>query len=105
MIGNGAHYYAACANLDVIAYSDVAQNFCSSADHDFVADGGMTFAGFFAGSSEGHVLIHEDVVSDFAGFADDDAHAVIDEEAAADGGSGVNFNAGHGAGELADDAR
>jgi hypothetical protein len=105
MIWNGAHHNAAGAYLDVIADADVAENFCACADDYFVADGGMALACSFSSSAESHVLIHENVVADLAGLADDDAHAVIDEEAAADCCAGVNFYSGHGAGELRDDPR
>ena len=41
-----------------------------------------------------------DVVTHLGGFADDHSHAVIDEEAAADGGSGMNFDSRKPAREL-----
>src|SRR5580693_4054683 len=104
MIGNGAYDYAAGSDFYVIADADVAQDFCAGAYDDVVADGGMALARFLAGAAEGDVLIHEDVVADFTGFADDDAHAVVDEEAAAYGGSGVNFDACQGTRKLRDHA-
>src|SRR5580693_9408091 len=63
----------------------------------------MTLSRFLAGSAERHVLIHEHVVADLTGFADDDAHAVIDKKAAPDFRTGMNFNTGHGTGELRGD--
>ena len=104
MIGNGADDDTSGAYFDVVADFDIAQDFRAGADDNFVANGRMALAGLLAGSAEGDALIHENVVPDFGGLADNDAHAVVDEEAAADGGSGMDFNAGHGAGELRDDA-
>ncbi len=56
---------------------------------------------FLTRTAEGHVLIEQHVVADFGGFADDDAHAMVNEEALADAGSGVDLNAGEGAGDVA----
>lgn len=40
------------------------------------------------GAAQGNTLIEGDVVADLGGFADDDTHAVVDEEAPADPGPG-----------------
>ena len=42
----------------------------------------------FAGAAQRHALIQQHIVADFGGFADHHAHAVIDEEAAADAAPG-----------------
>jgi len=102
--GDGVDDYGAGADFYVVADLDVAEDFCAGADHHTVADGGVAFAGFLAGAAQGDALVEEDVVAEFGGFADDDAHAVVDEEAAADGGAGVDFDASEHAGELADRA-
>jgi hypothetical protein len=39
-------------------------------------------------------VIERDVLADLGGLADDDAHAVVDEEAAPDRGAGMNLDAG-----------
>src|SRR5260370_36152177 len=55
--------------------------------------------------AERYALIELDVSADVAGLADDDAGAVVDEEARADAGAGVNVNAGLGVGALGHHAR
>ncbi len=61
---------------------------------------GWRFPCLLAGTAKRDVLIHQNVVANLAGFANDDAHAVIDKEAAPDCGSRMNFNSGGGAREL-----
>src|SRR6185369_17832962 len=46
------------------------------------------------GAPQGNAMVERAVVADFGGFADDDAHAVVDEHSPADRGAGVDFNAG-----------
>jgi hypothetical protein len=57
------------------------------------------------GAAQGNALIEGDVVADLGGFADDDAHAVVDEEAPADPGPRVDLDAGHPAAEIGHQAR
>ena len=67
-----------------------AENGGSGVDGDVVPDGGMSLlaaeelAECGGQSAEGDALVDFDVVADFGGFADDDAGAVIDEEASAE---------------------
>ena len=44
--------------------------------------------------------VKEHVVSDLCGLSDDDAHTVVDDEAAADPGAGMDLNAGDVSGDL-----
>jgi len=104
MIGDGMHHHTACADLDEVADDDVAEDLCAGADHNVIAEGGVAFPLFFAGAAESDSLVEEDIVADFGGFADDDAHAVIDEEAAANARAGVDFDAGEEAADLGEDA-
>jgi len=50
-------------------------------------------AGFFAGTAESYVLIESAVVTNDAGFTDNDAHTVIDEEALPNLRAGMNLDA------------
>ena len=45
-------------------------------------------------------MVDRAVVTDFGSLADDDAHAVVDEQATADGRARMNLDAGHVAGKL-----
>ena len=45
-------------------------------------------------------MIQGDVVADFSGFAYDHSHAVVDEKTPADGGAGMNFDAGQKAADM-----
>src|SRR3546814_1500524 len=46
------------------------------------------------GAAEGDALVEGHVVADLRGLADHHAHAVVDEEAAPDGGARMNLDAG-----------
>ena len=75
-----------------------------AADQHVVADGGMALAVVLAGAAQGDAVVDQAVVADLGGLADDDAHAVVDDQAAADRGAGVDLNAGPEAGPLGDSA-
>ena len=51
-------------------------------------------------AAQGHPVIERDVVADLRGLADHHAHAVVDEEAAADAGAGMDLDAGQEAAEM-----
>jgi hypothetical protein len=53
----------------------------------------MTLAAFAARAAQRDALVEQNVVTDFGRLANDDAEAVVDKEALADLGAGVNFNA------------
>jgi hypothetical protein len=84
----------------VIFDSYIAEHARAGADGDMVADGGMTLAGFTAGAAQSHGLIDDDVIAHFAGLTNDHAAAVIDEEAFADLGVRMDFDAGEKAAQL-----
>ena len=100
VFGDGMDDNAAGADAGVVADVDIAEDLGTAADDNVVAEGGVALAGFFPGAAERDALIEKAVIPDLGGFADDDAHAVIDEETAADGGAGMNFDAGKPAGGL-----
>ena len=85
--------------------TDVSQNLGARADHHVVADGGMAFASFLAGSTQRHALIQQYVVADFGGFANHHAHSMVDETAPADLSAGMDFDSCSGADELRQDPR
>ena len=53
----------------------------------------MPFAAVLAGPAQSHALVYDAVVADLRRFADDDAHAVVDEHAPADFSGRVNLYA------------
>ena len=65
----------------------------------------MTLTFVPAGTAKGHTLIEGDVVADFGGLTDDDAHAVINKEAPTDLRARMNFDASHPTTEVRHHAR
>ena len=53
----------------------------------------MALALVLAGAAQGDAVVDEAVIPHLGGLADDDAHAVVDDQAAADLGTGVDLNA------------
>ena len=99
------HHHRAGADLDVVADADIAQHLGAGAHHHAVAQGGMALAFLVARAAQRHALVEQHIVADFSGFADHHAHAVVDEEAPADGGAGVDLDARQKAADLRDHAR
>src|SRR5690349_24994792 len=100
MFGNIAQHHGTRANTAVLADHNVAENFRSSSNDHAIFDGGMPFPVLFSRATESHALIEGHIVADDAGLANHDAHAVIDEEAAANLRGGMNFNSGEQARDL-----
>ena len=62
----------------------------------------MALAGVLAGAAQSDTVVDGAVVPDLTGLAEHDAHAVINEQASADGGTGMDLDAGAAASVLAD---
>ena len=88
------------ADFDVVADANVAEHFSACAHGDVVAQGGVALAGLVAGAAKRDALVEHAVVAHNGGFADDDAHGVVDKEMLADLCSGMNLDAGNVAGDL-----
>ncbi len=84
---------------------DVAEHGCADANDHAVFQRRVTLTGLLACSAEGDPLIQRDVVADDGGLADHNAHPMVDEEAQADGGSGVDLDSGQPACDLREEAR
>ena len=65
---------------------------------------GWRFSWSRLGAAEGDALVEHDVVADLGGLADDDAHAVIDEQPFADPSGWVDLDAGQRPVQVRDDA-
>ena len=64
----------------------------------------MALAGLVAGAAKRDALVEHAVVAHDGGFADDDAHGVVDKEMFADLCGGMNFDAGDVTGDLREHA-
>ena len=89
-----AEDHGARGNAGVVPHGEGAQYLGAGTHHHIVAQGGVTLALVLAGAPQGHPLVEQTVVSDLRSLADDNAHAVVDHQAVADGGAGVDFDAG-----------
>ena len=70
-----------------------AEDFRSAANEHVVSDGGVALALVLASTAQGDSMVEKHIVSHFGGLADDDAHAVVNDEPAADLGPGVDLDA------------
>ena len=82
-------------NPGMFANLDVAEDGGTGADHHTLADLGMAIAGFLAAAAEGDVMEHRDVVPDLGRFTDDEAGCMIEEDAMAEFGAGMNVGLEH----------
>ena len=78
----------------VVPHPEGAQHLGPGGDEHVVADGGVALALVLAGAPQGDAVVDQAVVPHLGGFADDDAHAVVDDQAAADFRAGMDLNAG-----------
>jgi hypothetical protein len=88
------------ADFDIVADANVAEHLGARAHGDVVAQGGVALAGLVAGAAECDALVEHAVVAHDGGFADDDAHGVVDKEVLANLRGRVNLDAGDVAGDL-----
>ena len=100
VVGYVLDYHGVAADFDVVADADVAEHLGARAHGDVVAQGGVALAGFVAGAAKRDALVEHAVVAHDGGFADDDAHGVVDKEMLADLCSGMNLDPGDVAGDL-----
>ena len=62
----------------------------------------MALAHVLAGAAQGHAVVNQAVIADLCRLADDDTHAVVNDQTLADLGAGMNLNAGTVAAALGD---
>ena len=101
---NVGEHHGVGGNLDVAADVDGAEHLGTCTNHDVVTQCGVALALVFAGAAQRHALIQQAVVADDGGFADDHAHAVVDEQTFSDLCAGVDLDACLVSGTLGDDA-
>jgi hypothetical protein len=87
--------YRACAYTTVLTYAYVSEQPGACADEYPISYHGMPFTLLLACAAEGDVLINRYVIAHYAGFADHDTHAVVDEQAVTDLRSGMDLDSGH----------
>lgn len=97
-------YHGVGADGTAFTDGDRAQDFRSRTDGDVVTQGWVALGLGEHLSTQGDTVVEHDAVANFGGFADDDAHAVVDEETTADRGTRVDLNAGQESGELRQNA-
>ena len=91
---NVAQHHRTGGDLGAVTDREVAQQLGAGPYHHAIAQSGMAFAGFLAGTAQGCALIESAVIADDGGFADDHAGAVVDEESLTDLRTGMDLNAG-----------
>jgi len=81
------------ANFGIIADRDRPKDDGPRTDRDAVSQGGMTASALHVAlPAECDAMVKRTVVADYGGFTDNDTGSVVDEQAIADRGSGVNFD-------------
>jgi hypothetical protein len=104
---SGTRHHRIGANTGFGTHGDRAQHLRAGADDGAIQDSGMALAARAAsriGAAQRHALIDGHLVTDLGGLADHH-EAVIDEEIAADTGTGVDVDGGEEAAEMIDQSR
>ena len=92
---------ALAAMRELSPYFEGAQHFGSGGHHHIVPQGGVALAVVLAGAPPGDPVVEQAVVADLGRLADDDAHAVVDNQPPADLRAGVDLNSRPAAAPLA----
>ncbi len=107
--GMGWHVFADDECLSpyfrVIADSYRAKDGCGSSDNDVVPDGRVPLPMVFSGSPKSNVVVHDDILADNGGLADDYSHPMINEKAIADFCPWMDFDARKESSDLGDEPR
>src|SRR5215470_14692959 len=74
---------------------DIAEDFGARSDHHAVANLGMAVLILLAGAAEGNAVQDRDIVIDHGRLTADKTSSMIEEDAAADAGSGVDVGLEH----------
>src|SRR5437867_150896 len=82
------------AHLRVVPHPDRTEQDRVGPDEHVVADDRMPLAVVLAGAAQAHVVEQDAVVADHRALPDDDARAVVDEEAAAEARARMDLDAG-----------
>ena len=72
---------------------DVADDGRAGTNDNSVANGRVALALASAFRAQGYPVVEQNVIADNCGFADHDAHAMVDDQTATDLGSWVNLDA------------
>ena len=88
------HHHRIGADPRIVADRDRTQDLGARPHHHARFQRGMALALVPRSAAQRDAVIERAIVADFGGLAHHHAHAVIDEHAAADGGAGVDFDAG-----------
>ena len=92
-------------DLRAVADLERPQNLGAAADRHIFAERRMAFALVLARAAQGDPLVDRAAVADLGGLADNDPHAVVDQDSLADLRAGVYLDAGQKPGKLAEKAR
>ena len=102
---NVFHHDGVSADAHVVADRDVAEHLGARPDGDVIAERGVALSALVAGASERDALVEDAIVAHDGRLADDYAHGVVDEEAAAQLGGRMDLDAGEEARCLGEHAR
>jgi len=92
--GHVLQYHGARTDAGLVANGYVAPHFGAGAHEHAVADCRVALAGGFAGVAESPLVLAGDIVADYGSLADDDASAVVDEDAPSYACPGMDLDAG-----------
>jgi len=78
----------------IVTNPEGAEQFGSCSDQDIVAQRRVALAFVFASSTQCDAMVNRAIVTDLSCFADDNPHAVVNEQTFADLGPGMDFDSG-----------
>src|SRR4029077_17056548 len=91
------------ADLGLVADDYRSQDLGPGPGNDAVAQGRMAFSLIPRSSAKRYAVVEGDIVADLRGFADDDAHTVIDKKPPPDDSSWMDLDASQKTGDVRDE--
>lgn len=79
-------------DFGIITHGKGPKKLRMGSDEYVVPDGGVTFPGFFSRTAQGYAVVNGAIVADFCRFSDNDAHSVVNQKSASNGGCGMDFD-------------
>ena len=92
MILHGLRHHSIRTDARITADCDVAEHFRTRTDNHPITDGGVALHRLQRGTAERDTLVDRDVVTHNCGFTDHHTTAVVDEDAAADLRTRMDFD-------------
>jgi hypothetical protein len=105
VVGHVGNHHGSRADTNIVANADGADDACSGANRHSLTEGWVAFRSPRTGSTKRHALIQVAILPEHRSLANDNTHAVIDEQALPYSRTRVDLDAGKRSSDVRDESR